>query len=102
MFIRYTLPETDIAPETVGSLFPALYQINIEKKDTKISLGTVQFQKPWQVNADLFVLTYGSLVTQLLRDIEDVDAVNAQCLGCKVDWRCWVTCSEGDRKVVTG
>ena len=33
-----------------------------------------------KVNADLFVLTYGSLVTQLLRDIEDVDAVNAQLL----------------------
>merc|ERR1719263_2696623 len=31
-----------------------------------------------KVSADLLVLTYGSLVTQLLRDMEDVDAVNAQ------------------------
>lgn len=84
----------------ISCLFAALYQINIQKKNTKISLGTVRFQKPWQVNADLFVLTYGSLVTQLLRDIEDVDAVNAQCLGYKVDRRCWVS-SEADRKVVT-
>lgn len=36
------------------------------------------FNRMEKVNADLFVLTYGSLVTQLLRDIEDVDAVNAQ------------------------
>ena len=50
-----------------------------------------------QVNADLFVLTYGSLVTQLLRDIEDVDAVNAQQLGLQpaapndTDGRVWKT-----------
>merc|ERR1719217_1659679 len=30
------------------------------------------------MNSELLVLTYGSLVAQLLRDIEDVDAVNAQ------------------------
>uniref|UniRef100_A0A7S1QM50 Trafficking protein particle complex subunit n=1 Tax=Alexandrium catenella TaxID=2925 RepID=A0A7S1QM50_ALECA len=31
-----------------------------------------------KVNADILALTYGSLVAQLLRDVEDVDAVNAQ------------------------
>eukprot|EP00434_Breviolum_minutum_P021151 symbB.v1.2.018663.t1/scaffold1499.1/size115214/5 len=41
-------------------------------------LGDMAFNRMEKVNADLFVLTYGSLVTQLLRDIEDVDAVNAQ------------------------
>jgi len=29
-----------------------------------------------QINAELFVLTYGALVAQLVRDLEDVDAVN--------------------------
>eukprot|EP00931_Biecheleriopsis_adriatica_P059934 TRINITY_DN35945_c0_g1_i1.p1 TRINITY_DN35945_c0_g1~~TRINITY_DN35945_c0_g1_i1.p1 ORF type:complete len:191 (+),score=53.78 TRINITY_DN35945_c0_g1_i1:62-634(+) len=41
-------------------------------------LGDAAFGKMEKVNSDLLVLTYGSLVTQLLRDIEDVDAVNAQ------------------------
>eukprot|EP00441_Pelagodinium_beii_P041771 CAMPEP_0197628966 /NCGR_PEP_ID=MMETSP1338-20131121/7032_1 /TAXON_ID=43686 ORGANISM="Pelagodinium beii, Strain RCC1491" /NCGR_SAMPLE_ID=MMETSP1338 /ASSEMBLY_ACC=CAM_ASM_000754 /LENGTH=176 /DNA_ID=CAMNT_0043199971 /DNA_START=34 /DNA_END=564 /DNA_ORIENTATION=- len=36
------------------------------------------FNRMEKMNSELLVLTYGSLVTQLLRDIEDVDAVNAQ------------------------
>merc|ERR1719215_179577 len=31
-----------------------------------------------KVNADVLALTYGSLVTQLLRDVENVEAVNTQ------------------------
>jgi len=41
-------------------------------------LGEMAFAKMEKVNSDIFAITYGSLVTQLLRDIEDVDAVNAR------------------------
>merc|ERR1719331_1518171 len=41
-------------------------------------LGDLAFQKVEKVNSDILALTYGSLVTQLLRDIEDVNAVNTQ------------------------
>mmetsp|Transcript_40181 Transcript_40181/g.93385 ORF Transcript_40181/g.93385 Transcript_40181/m.93385 type:complete len:190 (+) Transcript_40181:83-652(+) len=41
-------------------------------------VGDQAFSRMEKVNSDLLALTYGSLVTQLLRDIEDVDAVNVQ------------------------
>ncbi|CAE7571178.1 trappc3 [Symbiodinium natans] len=41
-------------------------------------LGDAAFSRMEKVNADLFLLTYGSLVTQLLKDMEDAEAVNAQ------------------------
>ena len=43
-------------------------------------MGDLAFNRMEKVNADLLVLTYGSLVTQLLKDVEDVEAVNAQPL----------------------
>eukprot|EP00933_Yihiella_yeosuensis_P058231 TRINITY_DN5855_c4_g1_i1.p1 TRINITY_DN5855_c4_g1~~TRINITY_DN5855_c4_g1_i1.p1 ORF type:complete len:191 (-),score=34.35 TRINITY_DN5855_c4_g1_i1:88-660(-) len=46
--------------------------------DKYAKIGEAAFNRMDKVNSDLLVLTYGSLVTQLLRDIEDVDAVNAQ------------------------
>jgi len=41
-------------------------------------LGDLAYMKMEKVNSDILALTYGSLVTTLLRDIEDVAAVNAQ------------------------
>ena len=32
----------------------------------------------WLQNAEIFTLTYGSIVRQLLSDLEDIDAVNKQ------------------------
>mmetsp|Transcript_100342 Transcript_100342/g.178358 ORF Transcript_100342/g.178358 Transcript_100342/m.178358 type:complete len:192 (-) Transcript_100342:90-665(-) len=46
--------------------------------DKYAKLGDMAFNRMEKMNSELLVLTYGSLVTQLLRDIEDVDAVNAQ------------------------
>ncbi|KAL8269838.1 hypothetical protein Esti_006252 [Eimeria stiedai] len=45
-----------------------------------------KYQKQWEAmsqriekaNSELLCLTYGSLVTQLLKDFEEVDAINAQ------------------------
>ncbi|PFH32576.1 putative Bet3 transport protein [Besnoitia besnoiti] len=45
-----------------------------------------KYQKQWElvsqrmekVNSELLSLTYGTLVTQLLKDLEQVDAINAQ------------------------
>mmetsp|Transcript_73071 Transcript_73071/g.136536 ORF Transcript_73071/g.136536 Transcript_73071/m.136536 type:complete len:189 (-) Transcript_73071:117-683(-) len=41
-------------------------------------MGDLAYSRMEKVNADILALTYGSLVTQLLRDMEDVDAVNEQ------------------------
>merc|ERR1719356_2189633 len=46
--------------------------------DKYSKIGDQAFQKVEKVNSDILALTYGSLVTQLLRDIEDVEAVNVQ------------------------
>mmetsp|Transcript_92808 Transcript_92808/g.206397 ORF Transcript_92808/g.206397 Transcript_92808/m.206397 type:complete len:191 (+) Transcript_92808:108-680(+) len=46
--------------------------------DKYARMGDLAFAKMEKVNSDILALTYGSLVTQLLRDIEDVAAVNAQ------------------------
>merc|ERR1719412_177200 len=46
--------------------------------DKYSKIGDQAFQKVEKVNSDILALTYGSLVTQLLRDIEDVEAVNTQ------------------------
>lgn len=48
------------------------------------------FQKIEKVNSELLALTYGSLVTQLLKDMEHVDAVNTHLdtigwnIGCRL------------------
>mmetsp|Transcript_602 Transcript_602/g.1865 ORF Transcript_602/g.1865 Transcript_602/m.1865 type:complete len:189 (-) Transcript_602:136-702(-) len=41
-------------------------------------VGDQAFAKMEKVSSDLLALTYGSLVSQLLRDIEDVEQVNLQ------------------------
>mmetsp|Transcript_110805 Transcript_110805/g.220391 ORF Transcript_110805/g.220391 Transcript_110805/m.220391 type:complete len:191 (+) Transcript_110805:57-629(+) len=46
--------------------------------DKYSKMGEGAFARMEKVNSDVLALTYGSLVTQLLRDYEDIDAVNAQ------------------------
>ena len=41
-------------------------------------MGPAAWKGMEKMNSELFTLTYGALVAQLLRDYEDVDAVNAQ------------------------
>eukprot|EP01117_Protostelium_nocturnum_P016131 TRINITY_DN632_c0_g1_i1.p1 TRINITY_DN632_c0_g1~~TRINITY_DN632_c0_g1_i1.p1 ORF type:complete len:190 (+),score=72.56 TRINITY_DN632_c0_g1_i1:134-703(+) len=41
-------------------------------------VGEQVFKEVEKVNAELFTLTYGAIVAQLLRDHEDVEAVNEQ------------------------
>lgn len=40
--------------------------------------GEQAFQKMDKINAELFTLTYGSMVQQLLKDYEDPNEVNIQ------------------------
>eukprot|EP00164_Ancoracysta_twista_P011443 GFYU01017629.1.p1 GENE.GFYU01017629.1~~GFYU01017629.1.p1 ORF type:complete len:197 (-),score=59.43 GFYU01017629.1:84-641(-) len=40
--------------------------------------GEIAFSKIEKVNSELFTLTYGALVAQLMKDFDDVDQVNAQ------------------------
>jgi hypothetical protein len=44
--------------------------------DKNAALGQAAFAKSRKVSSELFGLTYGALVAQLLRDLEDVNAVN--------------------------
>ncbi|EFA78523.1 trafficking protein particle complex subunit 3 [Heterostelium album PN500] len=48
--------------------------IKMSKKYDK--LGDIVFSKVDKINAELFTLTYGALVTQLIKDYEDIDQVN--------------------------
>lgn len=41
-------------------------------------LGEASFSKIEKVSSELFSLTYGAVVTQLLKDYEQVDATNEQ------------------------
>ena len=41
-------------------------------------VGAVAFSKVEKINSELFSLTYGAIVTQLLKDYEEVDATNVQ------------------------
>lgn len=41
-------------------------------------MGEAAFSKVEKINSELFSLTYGAIVTQLLKDYEEVDATNAQ------------------------
>eukprot|EP00605_Chrysophyceae_sp_TOSAG23-4_P002651 GSChrysophyteH1.ASY1.ANO1.2927.1 assembled CDS len=41
-------------------------------------LGEAAWQKMPKVNAELFSLTYGSMVAQVIRDYEEVDKINIQ------------------------
>lgn len=41
-------------------------------------VGEVAFSKVDKCNSELFTLTYGAIVTQVLKDYEEVDATNAQ------------------------
>ena len=41
-------------------------------------VGEAVFSKMEKVNSELFSLTYGAIVTQLLKDYEKVEATNAQ------------------------
>ena len=41
-------------------------------------VGEVAFSKVEKCNSELFTLTYGAIVMQLLKDYEEVDATNEQ------------------------
>ena len=41
-------------------------------------VGEIAFSKMEKINSELFSLTYGAIVTQLLKDYEAVDATNEQ------------------------
>ena len=41
-------------------------------------VGEAAFSKVDKINSELFSLTYGAIVTQLLKDYEEVDATNVQ------------------------
>ncbi|GAM26346.1 hypothetical protein SAMD00019534_095210 [Acytostelium subglobosum LB1] len=41
-------------------------------------LGDAAFSKVDKISAELFTLTYGALVTQLIKDYEDIDQVNTK------------------------
>jgi trafficking protein particle complex subunit 3 len=45
---------------------------------TYVRVGEAAFKEVEKANAELFTLTYGSVVRQLLADYEDVEEVNAQ------------------------
>ncbi|AFZ80260.1 bet3 transport protein, putative [Theileria equi strain WA] len=46
--------------------------------DNFTKLGTNAFAKMDKINSELFALTYGSMVSQLIRDHEDTETVNSQ------------------------
>ena len=46
--------------------------------DMSRRVGEVAFSKVEKCNSELFALTYGAIVQQLLKDYEEVDATNAQ------------------------
>ena len=41
-------------------------------------VGEAVFSKVEKVNSELFSLTYGAMVTQLLKDLEEVEATNVR------------------------
>jgi hypothetical protein len=43
-----------------------------------LRLGETVWSKMPKINAEVFTLTYGSLVMQLIKDFDDVNAVNEQ------------------------
>ena len=43
-----------------------------------LSVRSSECARMEKVNADLLIITYGSIVTQLIRDIEDLDEVNKE------------------------
>ena len=45
---------------------------------TSRRVGEAAFSKIEKINSELFSLTYGAIVTQLLKDYEEVDATNVQ------------------------
>jgi hypothetical protein len=57
---------------------------------SKAQAGTALWAKMPKANAELFALTYGSLVTELVRDYEDPIEVNAQLdrIGHSIGVRC--------------
>eukprot|EP00450_Noctiluca_scintillans_P007943 CAMPEP_0194486494 /NCGR_PEP_ID=MMETSP0253-20130528/7119_1 /TAXON_ID=2966 /ORGANISM="Noctiluca scintillans" /LENGTH=186 /DNA_ID=CAMNT_0039326589 /DNA_START=43 /DNA_END=603 /DNA_ORIENTATION=- len=48
------------------------------RNDKYARMGDLAFARMEKVNADLLIITYGSIVTQLIRDIEDIDEVNKE------------------------
>eukprot|EP00698_Gefionella_okellyi_P021508 TRINITY_DN6995_c0_g1_i1.p1 TRINITY_DN6995_c0_g1~~TRINITY_DN6995_c0_g1_i1.p1 ORF type:complete len:168 (-),score=26.45 TRINITY_DN6995_c0_g1_i1:61-564(-) len=53
-------------------------------------IGEVTFSRMEKVNAELFTLTYGAVVTQLIKDYENIDEVNKQLdkMGYNIGCRC--------------
>lgn len=50
-------------------------------------VGEAAFSKVEKVNSELFALTYGAIVTQVIKDYEQIDSTNEQlekmCAACR-------------------
>lgn len=59
-------------------------------KSSAIASGHALWAKMPKANAELFALTYGSLVTELVRDYDDADEINSQLdrIGHSIGVRC--------------
>lgn len=59
-------------------------------KSTAAANGHALWQKMPKANAELFALTYGTLVTELVRDYESIDEINQQLekMGYSIGVRC--------------
>ena len=47
------------------------------QRDQNRRVGDAVFSKVEKINSELFSLTYGAIVTQLLKDYEEVDSILA-------------------------
>ena len=50
----------------------------LDPKKMSKRVGEAVFSKVEKVNSELFSLTYGAMVTQLLKDLEEVEATNVR------------------------
>jgi hypothetical protein len=71
---------------------PAMASSEADRKKVALRrLGDATFSKLDKVSAELFSLTYGAVVTQLIKDYEDVKATNTQLekmCACRLHWLC--------------
>jgi len=47
-------------------------------KPNYVKIGETTFKEVEKINSELFTLTYGAIVAQLIKDYEDIEAVNTQ------------------------
>jgi len=51
---------------------------SVQKVINPARIGETVFKEVEKINAELFTLTYGAIVAQLMKDYEDVESVNTQ------------------------